>query len=142
VGEPAPDFTLRTVDGQTVSLSDFRGKPVMVNFWATWCGPCQVEMPLFRQAYTDHAGELVVLAVDVQEAPEDVRGFVKRNDLTFPVVLDRDGLVSTLYRVRGLPTTFFVDRDGIVVEAHRGALTTRASLAPLLAKILPGAPSP
>jgi thiol-disulfide isomerase/thioredoxin len=141
-GEPAPDFTLPDLDGRAVALSDFRGQPVMVNFWATWCKPCKVEMPLFTHAYERNQDKgLVVLAVDVQEKPEDVREHVQMEGMALPVVLDREGQASTIYRVRGLPSTFFVDENGVLVEAVRGAIKTRAELIPLLQLILPDAES-
>jgi thiol-disulfide isomerase/thioredoxin len=112
----------------------------MVNFWATWCGPCKIEMPLFVHAYErNRDAGLVVLAVDVQEEPEGVRQFRDQYGLSFPILLDRDGQISTLYRVRGLPTTFFVDTNGVVAVAHRGAFKARPDLMPLLQRIMPGA---
>ncbi len=138
-GQPAPDFTLQTPDGQTVRLSELRGKPVMINFWATWCGPCQVEMPLFIDAYTKNKDKLVVLGVDVQEQPAQVTAFAQKMGLNFPLVIDPDGEVSTIYQVRGLPTTIFVNADGIVEAAHRGAILSRPQLEPYLAQILRGA---
>jgi peroxiredoxin len=139
-GEPAPEFTLADVDGNMVSLSDFRGQPVMVNFWATWCKPCALEMPMFISTYEANKDDgLVVLAINVQEAPDEVKAHVDENDLALPVILDRDGQVSTIYRVRGLPSTFFIDSDGNLVEARRGAVQSRADLAEMLQKIMPDA---
>ncbi len=139
-GEAAPGFTLPDLAGRVVSLSDFHGQPVVVNFWATWCKPCEIEMPLFVKAYEGNRDEgLVILAVDVQEQPEPVRNYVASHGLTMPVVLDRDGQVATIYRVRGLPSTFFVDANGVLVKAKRGAITSGPELAALLRQILPGA---
>jgi len=135
-GEPAPDFALLTPDGETVRLSDLRGKPVMVNFWATWCGPCKIEMPLFIDAYNKHKDKLVILGVDVQETPDQVKLFATQMGLTFPLVIDPDGSVSTIYQVRGLPTTIFVNADGVVEAAHRGAILSRPQLEPYLNQIL------
>ncbi len=122
-GQPAPDFTLRNPEGETVSLSDFAGHPLLINFWATWCPPCRFEMPLFQQTYEKLKDDgFVVLAVDVQEGPEEVKEYIQEMGLTFPVVLDRSGSVSNTYRVTGLPTSVFVDADGIVTNIHRGAV--------------------
>jgi len=134
-GEPAPEITLPNLAGETVSLSDFRGRPVMVNFWATWCGPCRVEMPLFLNAH-DTYDELVVLGVNSQEPPETVQPYVDGMGLRFPIVLDQSGLYSLIYRVDALPTTIFIDREGIVVRAHRGAIPSRPRLKPMLDEIL------
>ncbi|MFQ5595328.1 MAG: redoxin domain-containing protein, partial [Anaerolineae bacterium] len=122
MGQPAPDFTLRGPKGETVSLSDFAGHPILINFWATWCPPCRFEMPLLEQTYGRlKEDDLIVLAVDVQEGPELVTPYIAEMGLTFPVALDRAGAVATAYRVTGLPTTVFVDANGIVTDIHRGA---------------------
>lgn len=134
-GEIAPDIELLTPDGEVVKLSDFRGRPVMVNFWATWCGPCRIEMPLFVNAHETNE-DLVVLGVNSQEDPVTVQNYVDAMRLTFPVILDRDGATSTVYRVKALPTTFFLDRDGRVVRAHRGTIPNRPTLKPMLDEIL------
>lgn len=139
VGQPAPDFELATPEGGTIRLSELRGKAVMVNFWATWCGPCKIEMPLYVSAYEAHKDELVVLAVDVEEPAATVQSYVANNGLTFPVALDARGEVSLLYRVRGLPTTYFVDAAGIIVDKHRGAILSQPELQPYLDRILPSA---
>ncbi len=135
-GDPAPEIVLDTPDGQSMSLSSLRGTPVMVNFWATWCAPCQIEMPLFINAQETHGDGLVVLGVNSQEDPATVTNYVNVMGITFPVILDRDGKTSLVYRVRALPTTFFVDADGIVVRAHRGAIVSRPQLRPMLEEIM------
>lgn len=123
IGQPAPDFTLRGPKGEAVSLSDFAGHPLLINFWATWCPPCRFEMPLLEQTYKKLKDDgFVVLAVDVQEGPELVNPYIEQMGLTFPVALDRGGSVATAYRVAALPTTVFVDSKGIVTDVHRGAL--------------------
>ncbi len=124
LNQPAPPFTLRTPDGEPVSLSDFAGQPVLINFWATWCPPCRYEMPFLQAAYDKYKDQgFVVLAVDIQETPEVVKPFLQQFGLTFPVVMDRSGAVSSAYRVQAIPTSVFVDRQGVVVDIHRGALT-------------------
>ncbi len=116
LGNTAPDFTLKTLDGKEVSLSDYRGKVVMVNVWASWCEPCRQEMPAIEQAYKTYQDQgLVVLGLNLKEKQVPIQGFADTYGLTFPILLDTDGKVGTdLYRVRPIPTTFFVDRDGIL----------------------------
>jgi peroxiredoxin len=128
VGQPAPDFTLKTLDGDTVSLSDFSGRPVLINFWATWCAPCWQEMPELVRAYNTHEAQgFVVLAVNLthQDLVEEVQTFVEEFDMIFPVLLDEDGNVSgRLYRVPGLPMSVFIDRDGVIRWRHIGLMTS------------------
>jgi thiol-disulfide isomerase/thioredoxin len=139
-GEPAPDFTLQGLDGRPVRLSDFAGRPVVVNFWATWCGPCKIEIPLLVRTYEAHQADgLVLLAVDVQEDADTVRPFVDQYKMSFPVVLDNSGQVATLYRVRALPTSIFVAADGELRKAYRGAIVDGGQLDELLGTILPAA---
>src|SRR5687768_4481211 len=99
-GQPAPDFTLSASDGSTYRLSELRGRPVMINFWATWCGPCKDEMPAIDEAYQAHKDSgLIVLAVNVEESAERVATYAAKLKLTFPVLVDREGSVSARYRV-------------------------------------------
>lgn len=126
-GQPAPDFKLKTLDGGEVSLSQFRGQPVLINFWASWCPPCRLEMPDLVRAYEAHKAEgFVILGIDLtfQDSIPDVRAFVEEFQMTFPVLLDETGVVTTeVYRLRGLPMSIFVDRTGIVSRVHIGAMT-------------------
>ena len=125
-GAPAPDFELKAPDGTVYRLSDLRGRPVMLNFWATWCGPCRQEMPAIEDEYRARGGDgLVVLAINVKESRGLVEPFVQRLGLTFPVLLDHSGSVSARYRVRSLPTTFFVAPDGTIDGMRQGAYTRR-----------------
>jgi len=116
-GFAAPDFTLDLLGGGEVTLSDLRGKPVVVNLWASWCLPCRAEMPAIERVYRDYQDlGLVVLGVNTtnQDSEADAAAFVRQYGLTFPIPLDRDGSVSVRYALRGLPTTFFIDREGII----------------------------
>ena len=113
VGEMAPDFELKTLDGKTAKLSDYRGKKVILNFWATWCPPCKAEMPDL-QKYHQEAGEsVVILAVNI-DPQYDVRKFVRETNVTFPVLLDSKDEVNTLYRILTIPTTYFIDEKGTI----------------------------
>jgi len=114
----APDFTLDTLDGNKVTLSELRGQIVVVNFWATWCLPCRAETPALEKSYAQYKDSgVVILGVNLtnQDVVGEVESFVQEFRLTYPILLDRDGSVSnSLYQIRGLPTTFFVNREGII----------------------------
>jgi peroxiredoxin len=121
VGDLAPDFELIDLDGSKVTLSDFRGQVVLLNFWAVWCSYCRAEFPVLQAFYERHQNDrFVVLAINIQESKELVSEYVGETGLTFPVLLDRWGEVTARYRVRGLPTSFLVDREGRILEKHIG----------------------
>ena len=123
VGDTARNFYLQDLDGNTVSLEDFRGKPVLINFWATWCAPCRLEMPALQAAQDAHQEDgLVVLAVNDMETPDEVSAFVEELGLSLTTLLDQDGIVSGLYNVFNFPTTYFVNGDGVITAVHRGLL--------------------
>ncbi len=123
-GHPAPVFELQTLDGDIVTLADFKGKPVLINFWATWCGPCRAEMPEFQQAAVDNSDDLVVIGINntANDTPELVNDFVDELGITFLILLDESGDTAETYRVLGLPMTVFVDRNGVVNEVFTGPL--------------------
>ena len=123
VGSSAPEFELVNLDDQTVKLSDLRGKIVIINFWATWCEPCKIEMPFFEKLHQSNSGNLEILGVNFDEPPPQVEQFVEEYQLHFPVLLDPGGEVQKLYRVIGYPTTFIVDGEGIVRYHHIGLIT-------------------
>jgi len=124
VGAPAPDFTLNDLEGNAVTLSDLQGQVVILNFWATWCGPCRLEMPLLQAAYVAHKEQgLVILAIDLDDPVADVQDYTDSLGLTFPVLLDPGVTIADLYRVRGWPTSYFVNRDGFIDNQRVGALS-------------------
>jgi len=123
VGGQAPDFELTTVDGVTYRLSDLKGQAVMLNFFATWCSYCKTEMPVLEQAYQAYRDQgFLVLAIDLDESDLAITTFQKEYGLTFPIVVDRGSNVSQLYQIVPLPTSYFVDRDGIVRAKWTGAI--------------------
>ena len=122
----APDFTLTSLDGQPITLSDFQDQPVVINFWASWCGPCRFEMPELAQKYDDfRAAGLVVLGVNVtsQDSIEGAAQFVEDFDIPFPILLDEAGDVEALYSASSTPTTIFVNADGVITNRHFGPMT-------------------
>lgn len=127
----SPDFTLTTLDGETVTLSGLRGRVVLLNIWASWCPPCRAEMPAMQRVWEEYqARGLVVLAVNstIQDTPADAQTFVSENGLTFPVLLDTGGEVTRLYRVSSLPTSFFIGADGTIREVVIGGPMAEALL--------------
>lgn len=127
VGGPAPALALEQLNGGTADLTSLRGRPVVVNFWATWCGPCREEMPDLASRWRAHqSAGLEVLAVNStdQERGKDVRRFVERLGLPFPVLLDKRGRMRERYALTTLPTTVFVDSAGVVRAVHSGALSS------------------
>ena len=136
IGHPAPDFALTGTNGQPFKLSDLRGAPVVLNFWATWCPPCRAELPELQAASERLAGQVAVIGVNQGEAPIDVRAFTQQLELTFLVPLDTQMDVSRLYLVRSLPTTFFIDRSGVIRHMQVGPLT-EATLAQQLRSVYP-----
>ncbi len=122
VGQPAPDFAFALADNRGATLSALQGHPVVINFWATWCGPCRREMPEFV-ALSREDPEVVVLAVNVEEERSLVVPFAQEFQMPFPVILDPEGVIRRHYGVRGLPTTFFVGPDGRIKARWNGLLT-------------------
>ncbi len=123
VGQRAPDFTLQDLNGNPVSLSDFRGKAVLLNLWS-FCVPCKVEKPTIQQAYEKYRDQgFEVLAVEMGHSAAEVKEFIAGMNLTFTIALNPDTSIARLYRIRGEPTTFFIDRQGVIRAVHPGPLT-------------------
>lgn len=134
IGDRAPNFRLTLDDGRTMTLHDMEGRPILINFWATWCGPCRIEMPeILRTA--NETPELVVLAVNVQEDLEPIQAFAADFDMAVVIPRDQDGDIRTLYQVRGMPMSYFIDRNGVIRAVWAGVLTP-ARLEELLNQIL------
>jgi peroxiredoxin len=123
IGAYAPDFTLADTAGQQVTLSELRGSVVLINFWATWCPPCRLEMPGIQDRYERHGGDLVVLAIDNDEPLDQVAAFRDELGLTFEPLLDPAARVQMLYLVRAYPTSLFVNEHGIIQFVHIGLMT-------------------
>ena len=124
VGNIAPDFTLAKLDGSKVRLSELRGQPVVINFWATWCPPCRDELPIIERVYAMYRDKgLTVLAVDLQEDSSTVQQFVTQKKMSTTVVLDSQGMAARLYRVNAVPSTYFIDKDGIIRAKQIGGMS-------------------
>lgn len=134
IGDRAPNFHLTLDDGRTLTLHDMAGRPILINFWATWCGPCRIEMPEILRAARETPG-LVVLAVNVEEDLEPIQAFAADFDMDVVIPRDQEGDVRTLYQVRGMPMSYFIDRNGVIRAVWAGVLTP-ARLEELLNQIL------
>lgn len=138
VGNLAFDFELQTLDGKTVKLSDLRGKPVLLNFWATWCGPCRFEMPFLQQIKDSYSAKgLVLLAVDIGENSATVQKFMTDLNLSLTVPMDTTAKVAKSYSILNIPSTFLIDKDGIIRGKVVGAFLNKAAIENELKKIMP-----
>lgn len=133
-GDTAPNFRMQLSDEQGLYLSDLVGRPVLINFWATWCGPCRLEMPEIVH-HANSSPDLVVIAINVQEEQEPIAAFAGDFNMTMPIVRDVDGEIRDLYQVRGMPTSAFIDRAGKISTYREGVMSPRM-LEELLAPIL------
>jgi cytochrome c biogenesis protein CcmG, thiol:disulfide interchange protein DsbE len=139
VGFPAPDFTLQTQTGETYTLSELKGKAVLINLWATWCPPCRAEMPAIQNIYDEYKQEgLIVLAINMttQDNPLNIAPFAEEYNLTFPILLDEKGVISSAYQLRSLPSSYFIDREGIISEVVIGGPMAEALLRTRIEKII------
>lgn len=125
IGVKAPDFELKTLDGKQAKLSDYRGKKILLNFWATWCPPCKEEMPAMEKFHQKAGSDVVILAVNI-DPENDVKAFAKEMGVTFPILLDSQQAknpVNEKYQVLSIPTTYFIDKDGIIRDKFVGGMT-------------------
>jgi peroxiredoxin len=127
VGYRAPDFTLTTLSGESYTLSEQQGRPVVLNFWATWCPPCRAEIPHFQEASIKYNGQVDIIGIDDGETVAKVAPFAQEMGITYPLPVDEKSLVSRRYRVNSLPTTYFIDAEGVIQHVHIG-LINRAVL--------------
>ncbi|KFM99730.1 thiol:disulfide interchange protein [Bacillus clarus] len=130
VGKVAPNFELTKLDGTKVKLSDLKGKTVILNFWATWCGPCQQEMPDMEAFYKKHKDNVEILAVNYTPSEggngeEKINKFVKEKGVTFPILLDKEINVTTTYKVITIPTSYFIDTKGVIQDKFIGPMTQK-----------------
>lgn len=122
-GKAAPDFTGKDIDGKQISLSDYRGKVVLLDFWASWCMPCREEFPFLIEFYREHQKEnFIVLAVNIDDKEENMRSFMEKYYAThvFPVIFDQKKLIPPLYELESMPTSLFIDKNGIIRYIHTG----------------------
>src|SRR3989338_6910481 len=124
IGKTAPDFELETLEGKKTKLSDYRGKKVILNFWASWCPPCREEMPEFQRIYSENRDKLVVVGVNLQESRENAEAFIEKLSITFPILLDPNSQVKDMYNVFTQPVTYFIDESGKIVDKKFGPLTS------------------
>ena len=127
----APDLTLSTLEGTDLSLRDLRGSPVILNFWASWCPPCRAEMPAFQQVFQEYGDMgLTIAAVNLtsQDSIQEAAAFISSNNLTYPILLDETGSVGRLYKIHSLPTTVFIDSEGIIQKIIIGGPIPRVLL--------------
>ena len=132
VGGVAPDFTLERFDGGSVNLMALRGKPVMVNFWASWCVPCRDEAPTLQRTWAYKDRGIVFVGVDVWDSDTNARAFLREFGLTYPNVMDRDGTVAIDYGLRGVPETFFINKQGNLASKYVGPVLNAGSGQPQL----------
>lgn len=122
-GDKAPDFTLTTLDGKQRSLSELKGKAIMLNFWGTWCPPCKTEMPAIQQAYIMNKNRgFEVVSINIRENELPVSNFAKQMGLTFPIWMDKDREVVKQYKIGPIPSSFFINREGEIVKRVEGPL--------------------
>ncbi|QDF04754.1 TlpA family protein disulfide reductase [Myxococcus xanthus] len=122
-GKPAPDFALRALDsGEKVSLADLKGRPVVINFWASWCGPCRVEHPVLEWGARQYGSQAVFLGVVFQDTDDNARGFLQQYGASFPQLVDPRSRMALDYGVAGVPETYFIDPNGIIRGKHVGPI--------------------
>jgi DsbE subfamily thiol:disulfide oxidoreductase len=137
VGAPAPEIALPMLSGETRTLADLRGQVVILNFWATWCGPCRAEMPALAEIQTQYASRgVIVIGVNQREDAGSIRRYLDSIGVDFPIALDPTGESNRQYRVLGLPTTYLIDRQGLIRDAVFGGPMARALIESKLAPLL------
>ena len=128
IGDSAPGFSVKDIDGKEIKLADYKGKVVLLDFWASWCIPCREEFPFLIDFYREHQKDaFIVLAVNIDDKEENMRGFLKKNYAShvFPVIFDREKSIPPLYELESMPTSIFIDKKGIIRYIHTGFNDTR-----------------
>jgi cytochrome c biogenesis protein CcmG/thiol:disulfide interchange protein DsbE len=139
----APDFTLEGINGETFTLSDLQGSVVVVNLWASWCPPCRAEMPALQEVYENNRGRgLEILAVNTtyQDREAEAKAFVDELGLSFPILLERTGEMAKGYQLRAMPSTFFIDKEGVIRKVILGGPMSEATLQTAVEELLEGMP--
>jgi peroxiredoxin len=131
VGDKAIDFKLDTLSGESVTLSELKGKKVVLNFWATWCPPCKEEMPIMQEFYTKNGKDVEILAINI-DPQYNVKEYQKAMGLTFPILLDKDDKINTAYDILTVPTTYIINEQGIITHKQIGAITSLESFTALI----------
>lgn len=126
IGPPVPEVMLQGFDSGTVSLDDFAGQPLVVNFWASWCVPCLAEMPGFERVHQQHQGEVAFLGVNLADDPGAAEAVLEQTGITYPVARDPDGSAFEVFQAFGMPTTVFISPQGTIVELYTGELSAEA----------------
>jgi thiol-disulfide isomerase/thioredoxin len=136
IGKPAPDFQFQGSEGQSFSFDNLKGGPVLLNFWASYCGPCASEMPYLQQIWDEWQGAgLIVLTINIGESPSTVDNFMQSRGLSLPVLLDSDGVIAYQYGIQAIPTTFFIDSQGIIQHVQVGAFHSAAEIEDKLSQL-------
>ncbi len=135
VGARAPDFTASTLDGATIILHELRGQPVVLNFWATWCGYCRYQMPFLQAASEEKEHEMEFVGINIRENIDKVRQVIEYEGIDYTIALDGDGAIANSYNVRPIPATFFLDEQGIIKNIKIGAFMSQAELMAVLEDI-------
>jgi thiol-disulfide isomerase/thioredoxin len=136
VGDLAPAFELKNLNGNIFSLTDYWGSPIVLNFWATWCGHCRYEMPFLQQIYEERQDGLVLLTINARESSDEVQQFMREYELTFPVLFDTNGEVNRKYYITGIPTTFFIDKFGVIQAKQVGSFSSKQQIEDYVKKII------
>lgn len=127
--EPVPDITLPTPDGEMLSLSDYRGQVVFLNFWGTYCPPCVAELPELQEVYDELKDDgFVIIGLNAEEKPEKVKAFVEENGITFPIIISDDATINPVYQLKHMPTTWFIDKNGILRGKIEGQMSKDMAL--------------
>jgi peroxiredoxin len=124
-GMSAPDFTFTAASGEVEKLSDYKGKPVALHFWTTWCGPCIRELPLISELTESNAGSITVLAVNCGERDDNVRLFLSKNNISLNLIMDKDNAISNLYNINAIPQTWMIDENGVIRSIQVGAYSMK-----------------